>query len=112
MELVNIFLQDLFKNKKLFGGLTVCFFGDVKQCLPILKGANQGEIIKAVLIYSDLFKYMVLMQLSNNLRIKLDKDEETNEYNKNHLEFVKKMGLDMLPKHKKIGKGYIQIPDH
>ena len=78
MELVNIFLQDLFKNDKLFGGLTVLFTGDVQQTLPIKKNATNAEIIKSVLIFSPLFRYMKVMKLTKNLRIKLDKDEETN----------------------------------
>ena len=67
-ECVDRSLQDLTGIDATFGGITVVFSGDWRQCLPIIKRGGRGEIVNACLMSSYLWKTVVVKNLTRNMR--------------------------------------------
>ena len=55
--------RDVKKNDKLFGGITIVFSGDWRQCLPIVKHGGKAEIIDACLKSSYIWKAVITKNL-------------------------------------------------
>ena len=60
-------LRDVRKTDKLFGGITVVFSGDWRQCLPIVKHGGKAEVIDACLKSSYIWKSVSVKNLTRTL---------------------------------------------
>jgi hypothetical protein len=74
IEAVSRTLQDLRKQDdprkdKPFGGIVVCFCGDFRQTLPIVKKGTRGQIVAATLKRSPLWQNMHVFRLTQNMRL-------------------------------------------
>lgn len=49
IETVDRMLQDIRKNLKSFDSIVICFCGDFRQVLPIIKGAKLVRIARSTL---------------------------------------------------------------
>lgn len=61
-------LRDLTRIDALYGGKTLVFSGDFKQCLPIIPGASRSRIVDASLRFSRLWQAMALCHLTTSMR--------------------------------------------
>ena len=74
IEAVSRTLQDLRKEDDLrrtlpFGGVVVCFCGDFRQTLPIVKKGTRGQIVSATLKSSPLWQNVQVFRLTQNMRL-------------------------------------------
>ena len=74
VEAVSRTLQDLRDDddpRKLlpFGGIVVCFCGDFRQILPVVKGGTRGQIVSASLKRSPLWSHGHTIKLTQNMRL-------------------------------------------
>ncbi|CAM9650676.1 unnamed protein product [Pylaiella littoralis] len=72
VEALNRTLQDLMKNKKIFGGKTVLFSGDWRQTGPIVKNGSATDTVDAAFISSPLWKDVKRMKLTKSQRDRSD----------------------------------------
>ncbi|KAJ1262208.1 hypothetical protein BS78_09G089200 [Paspalum vaginatum] len=52
-----------------FGGKVVVLGGDLRQILPVIESGTKSEIINAAIVNSPLWKHVVLLTLTRNMRI-------------------------------------------
>jgi hypothetical protein len=68
-EAVDRMLQDVRDNGRPFGGITVLFAGDFRQCLPVVPNGSRGQIVAATLKRSSLWEDVVQLRLEENVRL-------------------------------------------
>jgi hypothetical protein len=74
-EAVSRMLQDLRDEddprKSLpFGGITVCFCGDFRQILPVVKKGTRGQIVDATLQRTSFWRRVNILRLIENMRLR------------------------------------------
>ena len=74
IEAVSRTLQDLRdeedpRRERPFGGITVCFCGDFRQILPVVKKGTRGMIVSTSLRRSPLWQEMNVLRLRDNMRL-------------------------------------------
>ena len=79
-EAIDRTMRELKLKDTPFGGLTVVFSGDWRQCLPVIVNGSEGQICDACLKFSYLWKYVKIAHLSENMRVKLSGATETKRY--------------------------------
>ncbi|KAJ1264872.1 hypothetical protein BS78_08G035200 [Paspalum vaginatum] len=52
-----------------FGGKVVVLGGDLRQILPVIEGGSKPEIINAAIVNSPLWRHVVVLTLTTNMRI-------------------------------------------
>ena len=62
--------------------------GDFRQCLPVLPNASRAEIVDRAINRSKLWQFFKILNLSENMRVRMSNDPEANEFDK----FTLKMG--------------------
>ena len=71
MDYVDRLLRDLkSKPNKPFGGATVVFGGDFKQCLPVVLHGKKVDILTASMLAWPLWSKVKILQLTENMRVK------------------------------------------
>ena len=80
----------------LFGGITVVFSGDWRQCLPIVKHGGRGEVVDACLKSSYIWKSVIVKNLTRNMRV-----EQTGE-SKNFSDLLMKIGDGDIAENKEL----------
>jgi hypothetical protein len=69
-EAVDRTLRDVRGNDSTaFGGVTVLFAGDFRQCLPVVPSGSQSQITSASLKASTLWNEVTVLRLEENLRL-------------------------------------------
>jgi len=68
-EAVSRMLQDIRQDNNPFGGLTVLFAGDFRQCLPVVPGGSRAQIVSATLKQSSFWSMITLLQLEKNVQL-------------------------------------------
>ena len=61
------------ENEDDFGGKIVCFSGDPRQTLPVVKKAGRAKTVKACFQMSPLYYKMKHIHLTENMRTDPDK---------------------------------------
>ena len=89
MEALDRTLRDITGHDVPFGGKVTVLSGDFRQCLPVIPNANRAEVVKAALNRSTLWSGFTVMQLTENMRVMLSKDQEIHGFD----DFVVKNGL-------------------
>jgi ATP-dependent DNA helicase PIF1 len=51
--------------------------GDFRQCLPVIPFANRAQVVDAALNRSPLWKFFTVMELTENMRVQLSMDPNT-----------------------------------
>jgi hypothetical protein len=78
LEAIDRTLKDILRNQLPFGGVTVLFCGDLRQCLPIVRNGNAAAICSLAITRSLLWQHFHLFQLTQNLRALPGEQEFTN----------------------------------
>lgn len=86
IEAVDRMLRDIRGVDHLFGGVTICFCGDFRQCLPVVSSGSQGEIIGRYLRNSYIWEKLSKLQLCINER--LQQRDMTESERKEAMEFA------------------------
>jgi hypothetical protein len=68
-EAVDRMLQDVRDDARPFGGITVLFAGDFRQCLPVVPKGSRGQIVASTLKRSALWEEITLLRLEENVRL-------------------------------------------
>ena len=68
-ECIDRSFRKIRKVDKPFGGITVVFSGDWRQCLPIVPKGGKSQILDATLKYSKLWKKIQVFKLTTNMRL-------------------------------------------
>ncbi|CAF1525014.1 unnamed protein product, partial [Rotaria sp. Silwood1] len=74
LEALNHTLQDLRNNGKNMGGVVVLIAGDFRQTLPVIPKGTMADELKACLKSSYLWRHVVPLKLSTNMRVHLRGD--------------------------------------
>ena len=82
LESVNRLLQDVRKNKRLFGGVVMLLTGDFRQTLPVVPGGTRADEINASLKSSVLWPYVQKLHLTINMRAHCTGDEDAARFSK------------------------------
>jgi hypothetical protein len=88
MEALDRTLRDLTGQDVPFGGKIIVLSGDFRQCLPVIPHANQAQVVDAALNRSPLWKFFNIMQLTENMRVQLSMDPDTQGFD----DFTLKLG--------------------
>ena len=89
MEALDRTLRDLAGVDDIpFGGKIVVLSGDFRQCLPVIPNANRAQIVDAALNRSPLWPSFEIMQLTENMRVQLSLDPDTQGFD----EYTQKLG--------------------
>ena len=97
-------IREITKNDAPFGSITTVFAGDWRQCLPIVRKGNRGDIVNACLKSSHLWGKVKERKLTRNMRVELC--GESKEFS----ELLMKIGDGALPENKHIGDAMIELP--
>ena len=77
LEALDRTLRDLLNEpEKPFGGKILILAGDFRQCLPVVRGANQAQCVKATVKESDLWRNFEIRSLTENMRVRASNNEE------------------------------------
>jgi hypothetical protein len=55
-------------SEQLFGGKVICFGGDPRQTLPVVRRGGRAQIVRACIQMSPLYSSMKEHKLSQNMR--------------------------------------------
>jgi PIF1-like helicase/Helicase len=69
-------LQDIQEDDRPFGGITIVFGGDYQQILPVVVHGDRESIVDASLQYSPLWQQITVIQLHENVRVRLHPDAQ------------------------------------
>ena len=90
-ECIDKSIQDLLEINTLFGGLTVIFSGDWRQCLPIVKNGSDADVLNECLISSYLWKHIEHFKFTRNMRAEIQND------NSNYANLLLNLGNGISP---------------
>jgi hypothetical protein len=68
-EAVDRMLRDVRSDLRAFGGITVLFAGDFRQCLPVVPGGSRAQIVAASLKRSVHWEHIRTLPLKENVRL-------------------------------------------
>ena len=88
LEALDRTLKDLTGINSPFGGKITVLSGDFRQCLPVLPQANRAQVVDAALNRSPLWKFFTVMELTENMRVQLSSDPDTQGFD----DFTLKLG--------------------
>lgn len=81
-------LRDIRHSEALYGGVTICFSGDWRQCGPVMPFGSAADTVEASFISSDLWPKTQRMRLTISQR---DKEDPA------YASFVRSIGENTLP---------------
>ena len=103
-ECVDRTLREIMGTNKTFGGITVVFTGDWRQCLPIIKRGGRGDVVNACLKSSYLWKAMIVRNLIKNMRV--EQRGVSNEFS----DLLLKVGDGNIVENKELGENMVYLP--
>ena len=105
LEALDRTLKDLTGVDSPFGGKTIVLSGDFRQCLPVIPKSNRAQVVDASLNRSSLWKFFQVMELTENMRVKMCNDPKSKDFD----DFTLKVGngeIDVIE-----DSDLIKIPD-
>ena len=70
LKALDVTLRDLMIQPDLpFGGKPLVLAGDFRQCLPVVRGANRGQLVKSSINHSHLWHHFEVLSLTQNMRV-------------------------------------------
>ena len=103
-ECVDRSLREVIGVDRNFGGITVVFTGDWRQCLPIIKRGGRGDVVNACLKSSYLWKSMIVKNLIRNMRV--EQKGENIEFS----DLLLKIGDGDILENKELGENMVNLP--
>ena len=104
-ECIDRSLRELISVDAPFGGITVVFSGDWRQCLPIVKHGGRGEIVNACLRCSYLWKKIIVKNLTRNMRVQQSGDS------KDFSDLLLKIGDGNMLENENMGENMVKLPE-
>ena len=80
LEALNNTLQDLRGNVENMGGVVVLLAGDFRQTLPVVPKGTMADELKACLKSSPLWRHVIILTLSTNIRVHLQDDVSAGQF--------------------------------
>ncbi|CEM06285.1 unnamed protein product [Vitrella brassicaformis CCMP3155] len=82
LDIINRLLQDIMENSRPFGGKTVVFTGDFRQCVPVVPHASDAQAFAASVKAAPVWASVRRLQLDINMRIQrlITEGEDPSEY--------------------------------
>ena len=102
LKTVDLLLRDLMNSRKPFGGKVILLGGDFRQCFPVVKRGNRVKIVQACLKMGNLWHLFKHLKLSTNMSLANGQRE--------HQEWLLKLGNGDLTNDDNFGEGIIEIP--
>ena len=68
VEALDRTLKDIMESKESFGGKVICFGGDPRQTLPVVRRGGRAQIVRACIQMSPLYSSMKEHKLTQNMR--------------------------------------------
>ena len=106
LEALDRTLQDLRDNPTLMGGVVVVLAGDFRQTLPVIPRGTAADELKACLKASHLWRHVLKMGLTTNMRVHLQGDVSAGHFAQQLLD----LGDGKVPVHPT--NGLISIPSN
>ena len=107
-EAVDRTLRDICGKEDWFGGITILFAGDFRQCLPVVPKGSQGQIIRACITSSPIWQHIRRLRLTVNMRLQRpDMSDGDRQAAEAHAKWLLEIG-DGVPQGS--GEGMAQIP--
>ena len=103
-EAIDRSIRDLTGNEEPFGGITVVFSGDWRQCLPIVRRGSRGDVIYACMKSSELWNQVTVTNLVRNMRVELTGDSTT------FSNLLLDIGDGKLTENPNFGEAMVQLP--
>ena len=72
LEALDTYLKDIFKLREHlpYAGITIVMAGDLRQTLPIERGASDGRLASIVVTQSLLWEHFKVLRLTDNMRLR------------------------------------------
>jgi ATP-dependent exoDNAse (exonuclease V) alpha subunit len=70
LDLIDRLLREIMKSNIEFGGKVILLSGDFRQCLPVVKGGSEGDVVRNSIKNSKLWKKFTVLNLTENIRAK------------------------------------------
>ena len=105
VDAVDRMFQQIKNSDKPFGGVTVVFMGDWRQTLPVVPMASKEQKIAATILFSQCWKHVKVLKLTENLRIK------KHGGNPEWANYLLTVGEGRLPIHVINGIEYTRVPN-
>ena len=105
-EAIDRSIRELTGKEEPFGGITVVFSGDWRQCLPIVRRGSRGDVIHACMKSSELWKVTKVTNFLKNMRVQLTGD--SSEFSNLLLD----IGDGKLKENLNIGEAMVQLPNN
>ena len=102
IEALDRTLRDIMDSKELFGGKVICFGGDPRQTLPVVRRGGRAQIVRACIQMSPLHSSMKVHKLTQNMRTDPEEVDFSN--------YTLKIGNGEEEAITEIGENTIQIP--
>ncbi|KAK1410458.1 hypothetical protein QVD17_36995 [Tagetes erecta] len=97
-------------ESKPFGGKVVLFGGDFRQILPVIPKGTRSMIVNSALNSSYLWQHCQVLKLTENMRLKVGRQQQDLEEIKEFAEWILKLGDGLLGEEND-GDTEIQIPE-
>jgi len=96
-----------------FGGIPVLFTGDFRQILPIVKQGSRMQTMSASLERCDLWKFITVMHLTENMRVKkrCNGSQEHDAQLQQYSDFLLRVGDGVERRYPERGEEVIKLPD-
>ena len=104
-------LKEILDETKPFGGVTVVFSGDWRQCLPVVPRASKAEILRETIKETEVWQHVETFQLTQNMRLKSGVNEEDAKKIAKFADYLLKVGEGREETFPEIGQDMIKIPD-
>ncbi|PNX72649.1 ATP-dependent DNA helicase PIF1, partial [Trifolium pratense] len=97
-------------RKKPFGGKIVVLGGDFRQILPVIRKGSRGDVVKATISSSKLWKHCKVLNLTKNMRLKSDSTDKSQSELKEFADWILKIGDGRINADEN-GEAEIDIPE-
>lgn len=101
---VDRMLRDIRDDHRLFGGITVLFAGDLRQCLPVIEKGTRSQAVDATITQSPFWHSTTVLHLRINMRLRDAAAPEQIAFAR----FLLEVGDGKIP----IEDGNISLPEH
>ena len=105
LECVDRSIREVVDDDRPFGGITVVFSGDWRQCLPIVPRGGKAEIMAATMKSSHLWKIAIVHKLTENMRLRSGGEDYAAFAN-----WLMRVGNGTEVTHPAEGEDMVQIP--
>lgn len=101
-EAVDRTFRDIRQDERPFGGIVVCLCGDFRQTLPIIPKGTRGQIVRACIKKSVLWRHVRVLPLTVNMRLRTagltpQQQEQQRAFGERVLAIGDGQGLDASP---------------